>query len=134
MCFGKWAHRQRLQASGQVSALLRVVERVEGEKAALDDQIRLLTTPTPVVRPPQHVLDLATAFRDSMARQRGTLVTLEDIHFVLRVLDTRTMIRVLDYDWQKLLVGARGDMGRYIMAQVFIMTERTVKCSNKKFH
>ena len=64
---GKRAQRQRLQAPGQVSALARVMERVEGEKAALEDQIRLLTTPTPVVRPPQHVLDQATAFRTSMA-------------------------------------------------------------------
>ena len=61
------------------------VERVEGEKAALKDQIRLLTTPTPVVCPPQHVLDLATAFRASMARQGGTLVTFEDKLLVLRV-------------------------------------------------
>ena len=78
---GKRAQRRRLQASGQVSALARVmerVERVEGEKVALEDQIRLLKTSTPVVCPPQHVLDLATIFRASMARQRGTLVTFED--------------------------------------------------------
>ena len=61
------------------------VERVEGGKAALENQIRLLKTPTPVVRPPQHVLGLVTAFRASMARQRGTLVTFEDKLLVLRV-------------------------------------------------
>ena len=66
---GKRAQRRRLQASGQVSALARAMERVEGEE----------------VRPPQHVLNLATAFRASMARQRGTLVTFEDKLLVLRV-------------------------------------------------
>ena len=49
------------------------VERLEGEKAALEDQIRLLATPTPVVFPPQHVFDLATAIRDSTARRKGHL-------------------------------------------------------------
>ena len=41
----------------------------------------MLTTPSPVVRPPQHVLDLTSAFGASMARQRGTLVTFEDNSF-----------------------------------------------------
>ena len=49
--------------------------RLEGENAALEEHIRLLTTPTPVVCPPQHVHDLATAICDSTARPKGILVS-----------------------------------------------------------
>ena len=69
---GKGARRKQQQTAALVSALARATERVkrlEGEKAALEGQIRLLETPTPVVFPPQHVLDLAIAIRDSTVRQ-----------------------------------------------------------------
>ena len=85
---GKGARRKQQQTAGLVSALARAterVERLEGEKAALEDQIRLLATPTPVVFPPQHVLDLATAIRDSTARHKGSLVTFDDTFIVLKV-------------------------------------------------
>ena len=71
-----------------VSALARATERVEsleGEKATLEDQIRLLTTPTPLVLPPQQVLNLTTATRHTTAMTKGTLITFDDTFTVLKV-------------------------------------------------
>ena len=85
---GKGARRMQRQTAALVSALARATEGVEsfeGEKAALEDQIRLLATLTPVVLPPQHVLDVATVIRDSTARHKGSLVTFDDTFTVLKV-------------------------------------------------
>ena len=85
---GKGARRKRQRTAGLVSALARVtlrVERLERKKAVLEDQIRLLATPTPVVLPPHHVLDLATAIRDTTARHKGSLVIFDDTFIVIKV-------------------------------------------------
>ena len=58
---------------------------MEGEIAALEDQVRLLATPTPVVLSPQHVLDLATAIRETIARHKGSSATFDDTFTVLKV-------------------------------------------------
>ena len=68
---GKEVLRQQQQAAGQVFALIRVTKSVE----CLEEHIKVLMTPTPVFCPPQHVIDLATAIRDSTARTKGTIVT-----------------------------------------------------------
>ena len=67
----KGALSKQQQAARLVTALTRVTvraERLEGEKAALEYQIGLLTTTTPVVRPPHHVINLATASCNSIFR------------------------------------------------------------------
>ena len=85
---GKRAQHQQKQAAWQSLTLKRAreqKERLELEKLKLENQIRQLLEPTSLVRPPQHVLDLAAAIRDQTARQRGTIVSFHDSYLVLRI-------------------------------------------------
>ena len=56
----KGDRRKQQQAAGLVSArVTERAERLEREKAAVEERVRHLTTPTLVVYPPQHILQLA---------------------------------------------------------------------------
>ena len=85
---GKRAQQLQKQAARQSLTLKRATEqkeRLELEKLELESRIRQLLEPTPLVRPPQHVLDLAATIRDQTARQRGTIVSFDDSYLVLKI-------------------------------------------------
>ena len=85
---GKRAQRIQKLTASQSATLKRVTEQKEGlelEKLDLENEIKSLLEPTPRLRPPQHVLDLASTIRAQTARQKGTIVSFDDSYLVLKV-------------------------------------------------
>ena len=85
---GKRAQRIQKQTASQSSTLKRVTEqkeRLELEKLDLENEIKSLCEPTPLLRPPEHVLDLESTIRAQTARQKGTIVSFNDSYLVLKV-------------------------------------------------
>ena len=51
----------------------------------LENEIKSLLVPTPRLRPPQHMFDLASTIKAQTARQKGTIVAFNDRYLVLKV-------------------------------------------------
>ena len=60
-------------------------ELLELEMLDLENKIKSLLERTPRLRPPQHVLHLASTIRAQTARQKGTIVSFNDSYLVLKV-------------------------------------------------